>query len=201
MKKLLTLFPGLLVMANLAMAQAQSQDINATPPLSEKSVIVVHRAVPVPVETVSVEGWALEAKFAEPQEAHATQEGSPFGPAKVTKQSLADGQTIYSISRLTLPTAIQPNQAEAMFEAAKDNLLRRGRGSLKLEENVTLAGLPARRYVMEFTRESQFDDYRADCRLVLLDGSIYIVQFREPLNYYSSSDARLFFNTVRQTAR
>lgn len=194
MKKILSLLPGLLAMAHAVAVETP----NPTPPLSEKSTIVVHRAASVPVETVSLDDWALEAKFPQPPEAHAAEVMSPFGAAKLESLTLADGQIIYALSRLSLPTVIQASQVEAMFESTRDDLLRRGRGSLKLEENVTVADLPGRRYVMEFTREPQVEDYYADYRFVLVDGSIYILLFREPRNYYSSADARAFFNAVKR---
>jgi hypothetical protein len=194
MKNLLTWLLGLFAMTS-AFAVEESR---LTPALSEKSIIVVHRAVPAPVETISLDDWVLEAKFAEAPEAHATEELSAFGPAKLATLSLADGQTIYALSRLSLPSAIQADQVDAMFESTKENLLRKGRGSLKLEENVTVVGLPGRRYVMEYTREHRIDDYRTDCRLVLIDGAIYILQFRQPLNFYSAADGRSFFNAVKR---
>ncbi len=194
MKKILTLLPGLFAMAGAVAAETP----DSTPPLSEKSVIVVHRAAPVPVERVVLENWALEARFPQPPEPHAAEEMSPFGAAKRESLTLVDGQTIYAISRLSLPTAIQAGQVEAMFEATRDELLRKGWGSLKLEENVTVAGLPGRRYMMEFTREPHVEDYRSDYRLVLVDGSIYVLLFRQPRNYYSSADARAFFDAVKR---
>ncbi len=189
--------------------QPKTEETDATgdsakiPPLSSKSSITVHRAPPAPPPPPAARFgpglWALGAAFSDAPNETFSEYPASFGTVRQATRAVIEGRAMLGISRLSFPVTIPDDQVAAIFESTKKNLLGKGAGSLMRDEIISIAGLVGRRYVIEYTHDDAYDDYRMDYRSVMIDQSIYIVFYRAPITYYSAAESREFFKSVKWT--